>query len=377
MLYPGDYLAPPLTAAWLSQLVAIATANGEGVVQLFHVAPSCPSAAFVNGAIKPVSEASGYTRSSWNGPFDAAPKAAWASVGALRRRFLELTQHSDAVWALFNNETAAGKAGRLLFSASASGTLLCSDLERGRRREKGSAEDQNEMVEVERVDGEPNAIVSLTSNGAFADSLFCGHTLGNASLLDLQTFKTVRTFSPLRSVVPCYPSQTAWSRDPVHSIALHPTQPLLAVGTRYGFVHLFDVRDPACCVSIRAHSDSVAQVAFHPWFSTLLSTGYDGVLRVWCDRERSLVRQYAVGREKGRVRRRIWMRPCLMKARFDSLSAAITGIWWSAELRERCIAMFNIALRCFFQTQGDRGSLLRTLNTSNNSFDQHMQTNTL
>lgn len=71
------------------------------------------------------------------------------------------------------------------------------------------------------------------------------------------------------------------------------------------------------------------------------------------------------------------MRPCLMKARFDSLSAAITGIWWSAELRERCIAMFNIALRCFFQTQGDRGSLLRTLKSSNNSFDQHMQTNTL
>ena len=92
---------------------------------------------FVNGAIKPVSEASGYSRASWNGPFDAAPKAAWASVGAVSRRFLELTQHSDAVWALFNNEMAAGKAGRLLFSASASGTLLCSDLERGRRREEG------------------------------------------------------------------------------------------------------------------------------------------------------------------------------------------------------------------------------------------------
>ena len=70
------------------------------------------------------------------------------------------------------------------------------------------------------MNGEPNAIVSLTSNGAFADSLFCGHKLGNASLLDLQTLKTVRTFDPLRSILPCYPSQTEWSRDPVHSIAL-------------------------------------------------------------------------------------------------------------------------------------------------------------
>ena len=135
----------------------------------------------------------------------------------------------------------------------------------------------------------PNAVVSLTSNGAFADSLFCGHLLGNASLIDVETLRTVRSFSPPRG-----DAQSEWSRDAVHSLALHPSQPLLAVGTRYGFVHLFDVRDPACCVSIRAHSDSVAQVAFHPWFSTLLSSGYDGALRVWCDRERSLVRQYTV-----------------------------------------------------------------------------------
>ena len=51
------------------------------------------------------------------------------------------------------------------------------------------------------------------------------------------------------------------------------------------------------------------------------------------------------------MRRRILTRPCLMKARFGLLLVAITGIWWSVELRERCIAMFNIALRCFFIKQ--------------------------
>ena len=158
--------------------------------------------------------------------------------------------------------------------------------------------DVNDFLEVERVRGVPNAIVSLTSSGAYAESLFCGHQLGNATLFDLECMKTVRSFSPLTSILPCYPTQTEWSHDPIYSLALHPSQPLLAVGTRYGFLHLFDIRDPRCCVSLHAHSDSVAQVAFHPWFSTLLSSGYDGVLRVWSDRERTLVRQYPVGEER-------------------------------------------------------------------------------
>ena len=41
------------------------------------------------------------------------------------------TEHSDAVWSLFNNEKALDRSRFLLFSASASGSLLCHDLERG------------------------------------------------------------------------------------------------------------------------------------------------------------------------------------------------------------------------------------------------------
>ena len=78
-------------------------------------------------------------------------------------------------------------------------------------------------------------------------------------------------------------------------MAIHPVYPLVAAGTRYGNVHLFDVRDPRRVVSYHAHNDSVAQVSFHPWFNTIMTSGYDESLRLWCARDRVLLHQYNVG----------------------------------------------------------------------------------
>ena len=76
---------------------------------------------------------------------------------------------------------------------------------------------------------------------------------------------------------------------------IHPELPILMAGTKYGRIHLFDIRDPTTCISFNAHGDSVTKVRFHPWFNTILSTGYDGLLRSWCLRERALIHQYNVG----------------------------------------------------------------------------------
>ena len=75
---------------------------------------------------------------------------------------------------------------------------------------------------------------------------------------------------------------------------VHPTLPLVVVGTKYGKIHLYDIRDPTVSVSYSAHSDSVAQVSFHPWINVVVSSGYDGSLRLWCARERTLMHQYNV-----------------------------------------------------------------------------------
>ena len=71
-----------------------------------------------------------------------------------------------------------------------------------------------------------------------------------------------------------------------------------------GNVRLFDIRDPTAVVSYRAHTDSVRQVEFHPWFNTVITSGYDQALRVWCARDRVLMQQYNVGEEgkdEGRI----------------------------------------------------------------------------
>ena len=43
-----------------------------------------------------------------------------------------MTDHSEAVWALFNNEMASDRSKYLLFSASASGSVMAHDVEHGK-----------------------------------------------------------------------------------------------------------------------------------------------------------------------------------------------------------------------------------------------------
>ena len=91
----------------------------------------------------------------------------------------------------------------------------------------------------------------------------------------------------------------------MYSLAMYESLPLLAAGTKYGRIHLFDVRDPVPCASLNAHSDSVSQVCFHPWCNVLLSSGYDGALRLWNPRDRTLIHQYKVGGRRGGERKNI------------------------------------------------------------------------
>lgn len=128
------------------------------------------------------------------------------------------------------------------------------------------------------------------------------------TLMDLETQKVAATFKPRQTNASFYTALSASAFDSVrprrlshvqvYSVAIHPTYPLVAAGTRYGNVHLFDVRDPRLVVSYHAHSDSVTQVSFHPWFNCVLTSGFDDSFRLWCARDRVLLHQYNV-RERG------------------------------------------------------------------------------
>ena len=47
-----------------------------------------------------------------------------------------LRDHNEAVWTLFNNETAQDGSQHLLFSGSANGQILAFDLDRGKDNNK-------------------------------------------------------------------------------------------------------------------------------------------------------------------------------------------------------------------------------------------------
>ena len=112
------------------------------------------------------------------------------------------------------------------------------------------------------------------------------------TLMDLETQKVAATFKPRQTNASFYTALSASAFDSVrprrlshvqvYSVAIHPTYPLVAAGTRYGNVHLFDV----------------TQVSFHPWFKCVLTSGFDDSFRLWCARDRVLLHQYNV-RERG------------------------------------------------------------------------------
>lgn len=78
---------------------------------------------------------------------------------------------------------------------------------------------------------------------------------------------------------------------------MHPEYPLIAAGTKYGQVHLFDIRDPHRVVSYKAHTDSISQIAFHPWKPVILTGGYDNCIKFWSIQNRSMYYQLNVGIE--------------------------------------------------------------------------------
>ena len=61
--------SPTLAATWLSSMNTVATGRADGSIQLYRVEPSCPSAVFVDGAVREMDEESRYS----NGLFDTMP----------------------------------------------------------------------------------------------------------------------------------------------------------------------------------------------------------------------------------------------------------------------------------------------------------------
>ena len=61
--------SPTLVATWLSSMNTVATGRADGSIQLYRVEPSCPSAVFVDGAVREMDEESRYS----NGLFDTMP----------------------------------------------------------------------------------------------------------------------------------------------------------------------------------------------------------------------------------------------------------------------------------------------------------------
>lgn len=67
--------------------------------------------------------------------------------------------------------------------------------------------------------------------------------------------------------------------DLVYALAIHPSEPWLAVGTASGQVQLLDARDLRPLRSLQGHRNNVRQLAFAPAGDRLVSAGRDGLLR--------------------------------------------------------------------------------------------------
>lgn len=69
--------------------------------------------------------------------------------------------------------------------------------------------------------------------------------------------------------------------DWIRAVAFRPCHPMLACGGNRGFVHIVDTRHGRLLWEYRAHASWLTALAFSPDGRLLVSSGYDGKLRLW------------------------------------------------------------------------------------------------
>ena len=194
VIYGSQTRCPVLTGIWLPAVQGVATAGSDGTIAVYRVNKSSPSSQYVDGNVTDVERTADGVPA--NGLFDSTPSTPSVCIRGVTNRLSEFTEHSDAVWTLFNNEKAQDRSRFLLFSASASGSLLSHDLERGGCCDDGRPLDcVNRYPSHETEEGQ-DIILSLVSNERHSDHLFCGHHSGCSTMMDVETRQIVRTFTP-------------------------------------------------------------------------------------------------------------------------------------------------------------------------------------
>jgi WD40 repeat protein len=76
-------------------------------------------------------------------------------------------------------------------------------------------------------------------------------------------------------------TELKFSEKSARVIALHPTQPQVAVGYSDNFIRVFSTTDYKLLYEIEAHTNSVFALAYSPDEKYLLSGGRDAVLKIW------------------------------------------------------------------------------------------------
>jgi WD40 repeat protein len=73
----------------------------------------------------------------------------------------------------------------------------------------------------------------------------------------------------------------------VQRLALSPDGSILAAGTSFGTLHLWDMATYQELVTIDAHDPGLDAMAFSPDGRLLVTSGYDSMVRLWGVREGS------------------------------------------------------------------------------------------
>jgi len=198
------------------------------------------------------------------------------------KKYLErtLTGHSDVVWSLDSHPVT-----RDLVSSSADATV----------RIWSCAEDFRQILQID-TNAEPSCAKFLTwDNKKLVVSLIDG----TLALYDAASFSSSpSSFSSPSSSSSNSFQEPLWKHsdkkfDRIGCLALHPTLPIVVVGTESGTLKWYDVDAGVLIQTVQgAHKEGVAALAVDPSGTFLASVGHEATLRVWDFATRKIVQEF-------------------------------------------------------------------------------------